>query len=172
MHPATPDLDRHLLDRLWFDAVVSPHRSLGPRAFTALMLAIALVSFASGVMFLMLGAWPVFGFFGLDVALIWFAFRANYRAARAFERIRLSDRDLTIERVDRKGIRRRYRFEPSWARIEIEVRDEDDNEIAIASHGRRFVFAACLSPAERLDLAAGLRTALAARRTNMTTAAP
>lgn len=165
-------MDQEALDRLWFDAVVSPHRSLGPGAFTLLMLAIAGVSFATGVMFLMLGAWPVFGFFGLDVALIWFAFRANYRAARAFERIRLSDRDLTVERVDRKGQRQRFRFEPSWARIEVDVRDEDDNEIVITSHGRRFTFAACLSPSERLTLAEGLRAAMASRRAHMTTAAP
>ncbi|MDD3446009.1 MAG: DUF2244 domain-containing protein [Zavarzinia sp.] len=160
------------LDRLWFDAVLSPHRSLGPRAFTLLMLCVVAISFASGMLFLMLGAWPVFGFFGLDALLIWFAFRANYRAARAFERVRLTDRDFTVERVDAKGRARRHRFEPTWARIQVEVRDEDDNELAITSHGRRFVFAKCLSPSERLALADALRAAFADRRDNMVTAAP
>lgn len=162
----------HPLDRLWFDAVLTPHRSLGPRAFTALMAAVALVSFAAGILFLSLGAWPVFGFFGLDVLLVWFAFRANYRAARAFERVRLTDRDLTVQRVSARGAARRYRFEPGWARIEMREMSEDENEIAIASHGRRFVFARCLTPGERQDLARALRGAMALRRDNMTTAAP
>jgi uncharacterized membrane protein len=34
---------------------------------------IAAVSFAAGIGFLLIGAWPVFGFFGLDVVLIWWA---------------------------------------------------------------------------------------------------
>ncbi len=160
-----------LPDRLWFDAVLSPHRSLGPRGFTILMLTIAAVSFASGVLFLAIGAWPVFGFFGLDALLIWFAFKANYRAAKAFERVRLTDRDLIVERVSAKGHARHFRFEPSWARIDVEIRAEDDNELAIASHGRRFVFARCLTPGERLDLAETLRRALAERRANLARAA-
>ncbi|MCF4166863.1 DUF2244 domain-containing protein [Zavarzinia compransoris] len=159
-------------DRLWFDAVLSPHRSLGPRAFALLMIAVAVISFVSGMLFLMLGAWPVMGFFGLDALLIWFAFRANYRAARAFERVRLTDRDFTVDRVDAKGRHRHYRFEPSWARIQVDIRDEDDNQICVTSHGRRFVFAECLSAAERLDLADALRVAFTERRDNMVTAAP
>lgn len=163
-----PDRDA---DRLWFDAVITPHRSLGPRAFTLLMLAIAGVSFVSGVLFLSIGAWPVFGFFGLDVVLIWLAFRANYRAARAFERVRLTDRELTVQRSDAKGAARLFRFEPSWARVDLREMAEDENELAIASHGRRFVFAACLTPGERADLALALSGALSQRRVNMTTAA-
>lgn len=159
-------------DRLWFDAVLSPHRSLGPRAFALLMIAVAVVSFVSGLLFLMLGAWPVMGFFGLDALLIWFAFRANYRAARAFERVRLTDREFTVDRVDAKGRHRQFRFEPTWARIQVDVRDDDDNQICITSHGRRLVFAECLSPGERLALADALCAAFMERRDNMVTAAP
>ena len=39
------------------------------------------------MVFLIVGAWPVFGFFGLDVLLIYWAFRVNYRAAAAYEEI-------------------------------------------------------------------------------------
>jgi uncharacterized membrane protein len=44
---------------------------------------IALVSFAAGIGFLLIGAWPVFGFFGLDVVLIWWALKRNFRDGKA-----------------------------------------------------------------------------------------
>jgi uncharacterized membrane protein len=73
-----------------FDAVLSPHRSLGPRGFVVLMGGIAAISFTIGMVFLIAGAWPIFGFYGLDAALIYWAFRANYRSGRARERLRLT----------------------------------------------------------------------------------
>ena len=66
-----------------FSAIVTPHRSLGSLGFLILMVAVGGISFAAGIAFLMMGAWPVFGFFGLDVFLVYLAFRANYRAAAA-----------------------------------------------------------------------------------------
>ena len=50
-----------------FSAVITPHRSLGRTGFLLLMLCIGAVSFVCGLLFLVIGAWPVFGFFGLDV---------------------------------------------------------------------------------------------------------
>ena len=63
-----------------FSAIITPHRSLSSTGFLIFMLCIGGISFAAGMVFLMLGAWPVFGFFGLDVALVYWAFRANYRS--------------------------------------------------------------------------------------------
>ena len=51
------------------------------------------VSFITGIAFLLKGAWPVFGFFGLDVALLYIAFRLNYRSGRLYETV-----DLTVVR--------------------------------------------------------------------------
>ena len=50
-----------------FRAVQTHHRSLSPSGFLILMIAISLVSFCVGLAFLLMGAWPVMGFFGLDV---------------------------------------------------------------------------------------------------------
>ena len=55
-----------------------------------LMVAIASVSFVAGMIFMLVGAWPVLGFFGLDVAVIYLAFKANYRWARIYETVRLT----------------------------------------------------------------------------------
>ena len=86
-----------------FSATITPHRSLGSTGFLALMLGIGGVSFVAGVMFLLIGAWPVFGFLGLDVLLIYWAFRINYRAARAYEEVTVTTSELTVRKVSHRG---------------------------------------------------------------------
>ena len=86
-----------------FAAVITPHRSLGSTGFLILMLCIGALSFACGIMFLLIGAWPVFGFLGLDVLLIYIAFRANFRAARAYEEVTVTASELTVRKVNHHG---------------------------------------------------------------------
>jgi uncharacterized membrane protein len=73
-----------------FRALLTPHRSLGPAGFLILMAALGTASFITGIVFLLMGAWPVFGFFGLDVLLIYIAFRLNYRSGRLYETVELT----------------------------------------------------------------------------------
>ena len=54
-------------------------------------------------MFLLLGAWPVFGFFGLDVLLVYSPFRANFREARAYEEVTVTPSELTVRKVSHRG---------------------------------------------------------------------
>ena len=96
-----------------FDAVLSPHRSLSPRGFALLMAAICAFSFAAGLGFFLAGAWPVVGFLGVDVALVYFAFRVNYRRARMYETLRLTHDGLVVERIDHWGGKSTWRFRPS-----------------------------------------------------------
>ena len=98
--------------RIFLDVVLTPHRSLGPRGFLIVMALLAGVSFISGIVFVSIGAWPVFGFFGLDVALVYLAFRVNYRDGRAFEALTLTEEAFTIRRVSAKGREQRISLEP------------------------------------------------------------
>ena len=82
----TPDNDAHREAPI-FSAVITPHRSLGPTGFVVLMAVISGISFIAGMVFLVAGAWPIFGFFGLDALLIYWAFRASYRSAAAYEEV-------------------------------------------------------------------------------------
>src|SRR5271168_4527148 len=91
---------------LSFERVLLPHRSLPPRGFHLLMLILGLISLVVGVGFVSIGAWPVFGFFGIDVALVYVAFRLNYRGARCREILRLAGDDFTVERIGVRGTRR------------------------------------------------------------------
>src|ERR1700744_2804891 len=86
-----------------FSAVITPHRSLSSTQFLIFMLCIGGVSFVAGSVFLLLGAWPVFGFLGLDVLLVYWAFRANFRAARAYEEVIVTATELVVRKVNQKG---------------------------------------------------------------------
>jgi len=147
-----------------FRAVLYPHRSLGPRGFLLLMIGIGSVSFTMGVSFLLMGAWPVFGFFGLDVALIYFAFRLNYRAARLYETVEITPLLLTLTRVQPSGERESFEFNPYWARVRLEETPQGRTDLRIASHGQEFAFARFLTDDERRELCSALLSALAEAR--------
>ncbi|MDJ0512521.1 MAG: DUF2244 domain-containing protein [Methyloceanibacter sp.] len=143
-----------------FQAVLSPHRSLGPRGFVIFMLAVSVIAFGAGLMFFMMGAWPVLGFMGLDVLLIYVAFRINFRALRVYETVALTDDALTVTRVAPNGKEQSWRFNPYWVRVHVDERVGLSSELSLASHGKRLVFGAFLTDPEREDFAAALKAAL------------
>ncbi|WP_072396364.1 DUF2244 domain-containing protein [Hyphomicrobium sp. CS1GBMeth3] len=147
-----------------FRAILHPHRSLSPRGFLILMLAIGGVSFVSGMAFLMMGAWPVMGFFGLDVLLVYIAFKLNYRAGRAYEEVELTPRTLTLTQVAPSGKSKSFEFNPYWVRLLFTERPDGGNHLKIASHGQELEFARLLNDDERRDFAEALRRALDAGR--------
>ncbi len=153
---------------VFFDARLQPYRSLPPRGFGVVMAVLGGASFALSVGCVLLGAWPVTGFFGLDVALVYLAFRASYRSARKVEHVRLTASDLTVERIGVRGDRRHWRFEPVWARLVFEEIDADENRLSVASHGTRLALGAFLSPVERKRLYGGLKDAFARWRAALT----
>ena len=143
-----------------FQAVLSPHRSLGPRGFVIFMAAVCVISFGTGLMFFMMGAWPVLGFMGLDVLLIYVAFRINFRALRVYETVALTDDALTVTRVAPDGNEQSWRFNPYWVRVHVDERVGLSSELSLVSHGKRLVFGAFLTDPEREDFAAALKVAL------------
>jgi uncharacterized membrane protein len=153
---------------VFYDAVLSPHRSLPPRGFAVLMLGLAAVSFCVSLAFVLHGAWPVTPFFGLDVLLVWWAFRINYRHAKLREELRLTEESLTVERVSVYGERRRWQFQPFWLRVTLEEKDEHTSRLVLASHGRSLVVGSFLGPAERRGVASALKDALSRWRARLT----
>ena len=143
-----------------FDAVLTPHRSLSPRGFFLLMAAICLVSFSAGLGFFLVGAWPVIGFLGLDVLLIYLAFKINYRHARAYETLHLTRERLLIHRVDHWGAVSEWRFQPTWLQVVIDDPPRPNSQLVVRSHGKSLAIGAFLTPEERFDLAKALRDAL------------
>ncbi len=148
-------------EEVLFDAELTPHRSLPPEGFVLLMGLIGLVSFAAGAMFFVVGAWPVVGFLGLDLLLIYLAFRASYRSGRAYETLRLTRRDLTLKRVDSRGRAQRWQLPSTWLQVLVDDTPHHQSRLTLRSHGRSLVVGSFLTPEERVDLARALRRALA-----------
>ncbi len=145
---------------LAFDVILHPHRSLSSGGFLILMMTIAGISFSAGIIFLLQGAWPVFGFFGLDVLLIYLAFRFNYRDGRMYETVQLGPRELLVRRFLPSGRVRAWTFEPNWMRVIMDNPPESHSQLVLTSHGRQLAIGAFLTPVERLEVADALRAAL------------
>ncbi len=145
--------------------VLHPHRSLSPRGFLILMTVVSLVSFAAGMVFLLMGAWPVMGFFGLDVALVYLAFKLNYRAGMIYETVDLSQELLQLTRVHPSGARDVFEFNPYWARVRLTTdRPDGRTSMRLSAQGREILFGQFLTDDERKDLTDALSGALLATR--------
>jgi uncharacterized membrane protein len=148
-----------------FSAVVTPHRSLNRAGFLIVMAAVSAVSFVAGTVFLLMGAWPVFGFFGLDVLLVYWAFRANYRAAAAYEEVTVTPTELRVRKVSHRGRVSEWSFNPLWVRLERDRHDEFGLQgLFVVSHGRRLPIANVLSPQEKESFATALAEAIGEAR--------
>ena len=102
------------------------------------------------MVFLLLGAWPVFGFLGLDVLLVYVAFRANFRAARAYEEVTVTPSELTVRKINPGGRVRQWTLNPLWVRLERIVHEEFGIErLFLVSRGRRLSIAAFSPPTRR-----------------------
>ena len=148
-----------------FSARLTPHRSLTKSHFRLLLIAVGLIGLISSLPFVVLGAWPVAGFMGLDVALIYFAFRANYRDARAYEDVTLTPIELHLAKVNAKGARADWRFNPIWVRLEKEEDEEFGlQRLSVASRGSEIEIARYLGPDDKARFAADFSRALAEAR--------
>jgi uncharacterized membrane protein len=144
-----------------FEAVITPHRSLGQTGFLLLMAAVGAVSFVAGMVFLMLGAWPVFGFFGLDALLLYWAFRINYRAAAAYEVVTVTPVELKVRKVSHRGKVSEWALNPLWVTLDRVTHEEFGIErLFLVSRGRRLAVANFLSPDEKASFAKALAAAI------------
>jgi len=151
-------------ERVWFDAVLYPNRSLSTWGFLAIMAVIIGVSFTAGLYFWSLGAWPITGFFGLDILLVYLAFRWNYRSGRLKEQVRLSDTMLLVRRVLPNGQTASWIFQPYWVRLSLTHPGEHESEVILAEGRKQVVIGTFLAPEERKDLAEALENALGEAR--------
>lgn len=149
-----------------FAVTLTPHRSLSREGFVAIMAIVTFANLAGGILFLATGAWPVTGFMGLDVLLLWWAFRRNFSDADRAERISISGDEVTLERYVRRAVVERATFNRRWLRVLLDVDHERElvGKLMLASHGKQTEIASFLGAEERLSLAQALRAALAGRK--------
>jgi uncharacterized membrane protein len=148
-----------------FSALLTPHRSLNRTGFLVLMGFLSAVSFAAGLAFLLMGAWPVFGFFGLDILVIYWAFRINFRRARATEEILVTPSELRVRRVSHRGHVVEWVLNPLWVRLDQKTHAEFGIEkLYLVSKGHRISVASFLGADEKASFANALTAALQAAR--------
>jgi uncharacterized membrane protein len=149
-----------------WQAILTPHRSLTKQGFLMVMGFVVAVNLVVGALFMAIGAWPVAGFAGLDVLLIWWAFTANFADARRMERISITDHELVFDRLRGNKPPEQQRFVRRWVRVELEEDAEREliGRLSIVSGQVRLTVGDFLGPEERKTLAAALRNALAIPR--------
>jgi uncharacterized membrane protein len=159
------DFDPQMAQPELFSALLTPHRSLNSTGFLVLMAFLSAVSFAAGLAFLLMGAWPVLGFFALDVIAIYWAFRINFRHAKATEEIWVTPSELRVRRVSHRGRVVEYVLNPLWVQLDQKTHAEFGIEkLYLVSKGRRVSIASFLGPDEKASFAKALLAALQAAR--------
>jgi len=155
-----------------FEAVIAPHRSLSPRGLRALFFALCVLCGATATGFVLLGAWPVGGFTGIELALAAWLFRLNARSARGVEMLLLTERGLRVSRTLPSGQRRERALATAWLRVHLEERPGRTPALLLLAHGMREEVGSSLGEAEKRDLAAALTAALARWRSPRFDATP
>lgn len=156
---------REQADQPLFSARLTPHRSLTQAHVRLLLIVFGFACLVTAIPFIALGAWPVAGFFGLDVALLYVAFRANFRDARAFEQISVTPFELHLAKVTPSGARTDWRFNPLWVRLEKEEDEEFGlQKLAVAVRSAKVEVGSYLGPDEKVEFADHLSRALAEAR--------
>jgi uncharacterized membrane protein len=146
---------------VYMDAQLRPNRSLSVNGFRIVMLSMAAMSFFAGLGFLSIGAWPVIGFFGLDVVLIYLAFKVNFKSGeRERETIRVTAEEVAISRTCYRGQTAWWQVSPAFARVHVEQLNDYEAAVRLTAGGTSVPLATCLSPPERLAFADALKTAL------------
>lgn len=148
-----------------FSALLTPHRSLNRTGFLVVMAFVTTVSFAAGLAFLLMGAWPVFGVFGLDVLAIYWAFRINFHRAKASEEILVTPSELRVRRISHRGQVVEFVLNPLWVRLDqISHAEYGIEKLYLVSRGRSVSIGSFLGPDEKASFAKALMAALQAAK--------
>jgi uncharacterized membrane protein len=149
---------------VYLDAVLQPPRSLSPRGFDRLMLFVGSVSFVFGMVFILNGAYPVAGFMGLEVLLLWVLFHRSFEYQRSKTLVRVTAESVEVARIDPKGRARRLLIPTYHARILHDPNATGRAALRIAVSGKAYPIGDHLSVEDRESFALRLTGALADAR--------
>ena len=143
-----------------YEISLYPYRSLNKTGFFLLMLALGLISFTAGVIFMLKGAWPVFGFFGLDVLLVYIFFKINFRSGKKKEIIILTENQLIIEFYNEKKISKTHYLDANWLKINLTKFKNEISKLKISSKNKSVIVGSFLRYKEKKNIVKSLKTAL------------
>jgi uncharacterized membrane protein len=152
-------------EQIFFDQELHPNPPLGARGIGIVIGVVAGLSFCAGILFILHGAWPVTPFFGADVLLLAWAFKASVRASKRRERLVLTADRFVIVHIAPDGATRREEINPYWLRIDHDDPELVGRDLVLLNRGRRWVVGSFLGAEDRTRLAEDLRRALRRART-------
>jgi uncharacterized membrane protein len=140
---------------------LTPHRSLTSLGLRVVLAAVVFSNFVVAVVFFTLKAWPVFAFLGLDVALIFWAFAANNKAAKRSEKIQVVGEEVVLTRENLSGSTE-TKFNRRWVRVLLEYDEAREliGRLFFVTSGKRTEIASFLGADERKALALELKDAI------------
>ncbi len=137
-----------------------PYRSLSASGFRLLMFSLAALMSVIATGFYLAGAWPVIGFLGVEIFIVWFVFRLNYKSGQLVETVEITPIAVEVTQTDWRGRSRSLRLENPWITAELKSTGERTAQLFLRSHSRRFEIGAFMPPVEKKPLAAALNGAL------------
>jgi uncharacterized membrane protein len=139
---------------------LSPNRSETLRSVYIIVGLLLCLFIPIGLVFSLLGAWPVFGFMGIELGLLYFAFRCNQKDSRAYERLSLNNNSLVVERHNPWRGYESWTFQPQWLQVKLDHLNEHEANLTLNSKGKHLAFGIYLTSNEKSDVADLLLTAL------------
>ncbi len=149
-----------------YEISLYPYRSLNKTGFFILMFSLGFVSFVAGIIFMIKGAWPVFGFFGLDVLLVYIFFKINFRSGKKKEVLILTKNKLIVEFYDSKKISKTYYLNANWLQIHLSKLKNEMSKLKISSNGKSVIVGAFLRHQEKMAVLRSLKKVLKKYRFN------
>lgn len=145
---------------VYFDATLTPHTALSPRASLVVMVLVGFMSFVGGMMFLFMGAVPVIAWFGLDALAIWLAFRASFHSLRQETRIEVTAEKISMSHTAPGSEPRHVELPTGFARLSLDFPERRPSELKLAHGQQAYVIGRFLTPGERKSLHTALKSAI------------
>ncbi|HKA39436.1 MAG TPA: DUF2244 domain-containing protein [Burkholderiales bacterium] len=139
-----------------FRRVIRRNNSLSSTGRLVAFALIFIVSIGIAVAFATFGAWLILPFAGLEMLVLFIAFRYMERHAADYELIEIDGDTVKVEWAN-GGTLLRGAFNRHWAQV---VSNEDGSRIALRSHGRELEIGRYMNDEQRLDLARALKRRL------------
>ena len=149
---------------IYLDTELRPNASLNQRAFIFVMALVGVFSFAAGILYLTVGAWPVFGFFGLDAIAIWFAFKLSFRAQDQVTYVRVDESYVRLWHMQRGKEDKMADLPTAFVRVALDEPVTHTSFLTLQYGAKAWVIGRFLTPKRRKAFASELRTAIRAAR--------
>ena len=143
-----------------FRLLIRPDCSLSLRGVKVLVLTFALVAALIGAYMLMLGAWPVLPFLGLEIAVVAAVFLILQRRARFYDLVEAKGDDVCLSQRGRHG-EKSGKLNRYWTQVRLAAGGHwYPSRLLVGSHGNYMEIGAALTEEDRIKTAKALQRAL------------